>query len=403
MQSIKKILVFALWIGAASVHAQTQSDPAAAARMHLGRLAVTPAIALQNVGFDSNVFNEVENPKQDFTATVRPQLDAWLHLGHARLSMDGMVEGVYFKRYSSEQSINASSGATIDMHWNRLSAFVGGRFLSTRDRSGFEIDTRSRRIEDALTMGSNLRLSGKTSLGVRAARHTTDFAESSQAFGASLRQALNRHEDAVTALLEHNLTPLTTLVLSADIQHDTFEFSRVRDTRSVLVTPGVRFKPSGRVSGTAFVGYRKFDPIDATVPPFAGAYAAVDLAYTLRGMTRFAVRSQRDVEYSFEPTQPYYISTGVGGSIFQALSRSWGLSVRAGRQRLNYRGFSTDGIGGSRTDSVDVYGAGVLCRLRSSIQLGVNGDYQRRRSMAQLRDYEGLRVGSFITYGLGGR
>ena len=36
-------------------------------------------------------------------------------------------------------------------------------------------------------------------------------------------------------------------------------------------------------------------------------------------MTRFAVQVQRDVEYSYDPTQPYYLLTGVTGSVSQAV------------------------------------------------------------------------------------
>ena len=56
---------------AASAAAQDPvEDPVATARVHLGPLALTPHMALMNVGVDNNVFNETVAPKRDFTFTA---------------------------------------------------------------------------------------------------------------------------------------------------------------------------------------------------------------------------------------------------------------------------------------------------------------------------------------------
>src|SRR3989442_5452601 len=59
-----------------SAAAQSGSDPASEAPMRLGPLALTPSVSLTNFGIDSNVFNEVDNPKRDFTATLSPTTEA---------------------------------------------------------------------------------------------------------------------------------------------------------------------------------------------------------------------------------------------------------------------------------------------------------------------------------------
>ena len=48
-------------------------DPFVSARVHIGPFAVNPSISLANVGLDTNVFNEVVDPKKDFTATITPE------------------------------------------------------------------------------------------------------------------------------------------------------------------------------------------------------------------------------------------------------------------------------------------------------------------------------------------
>jgi hypothetical protein len=121
-------------------------------------------------------------------------------------------------------------------------------------------------------------------------------------------------------------------------------------------------------------------------------------------MTRFTVQSARDVEYSFEPLQPYYLLTGVTGSVSQALSGSWRISASAGKQRLNYHQTATVAIDQPhRVETVNVYGSGVVYRLSPDIHLGVKADYSARQAQElRRRNYEGLRVGGFVTYGLRG-
>ena len=95
--------------------------------------------------------------------------------------------------------------------------------------------------------------------------------------------------------------------------------------------------------------------------------------------------------------------TGVTGSISQALSGSWMLTARAGRQRLNYGGTLFDASAGASRGDMDIvhlYGAGIAWQVSPDVQLGVNADYQRRQTVDPARrPYEGLRAGSFLTYG----
>ena len=102
--------------------------------------------------------------------------------------------------------------------------------------------------------------------------------------------------------------------------------------------PGFEFKPRALVNGSAFVGFRKFTPKDATAfPEFTGLVANLGLSYTLLGATTFGVSYARDVNYSFEPLQPYFLSDSVGASVRQALGRRFDVQVSAGRAVYSYR------------------------------------------------------------------
>ncbi len=61
-------------------------DPEATGRFRLGFIRFTPSIALTNLGVDTNVFNELEDPKEDFTLSIGPKAEFWSRLGpRARL------------------------------------------------------------------------------------------------------------------------------------------------------------------------------------------------------------------------------------------------------------------------------------------------------------------------------
>ena len=108
-------------------------DPVANAPIRLGVLGLGPKVTLVNLGVDTNVFNEVEDPKEDFTFTVAPALDLWMRTGRGLLTLNGKVEFVYFNQYTSERSINPFGSAQYEYRlprltrqWTHLARQAGG-------------------------------------------------------------------------------------------------------------------------------------------------------------------------------------------------------------------------------------------------------------------------------------
>ena len=57
------------------------------ARVRIGPLFVKPTVALTNLGVDTNVFNDAasESPQSDFTFSLTPQAELYLHMGRTWL------------------------------------------------------------------------------------------------------------------------------------------------------------------------------------------------------------------------------------------------------------------------------------------------------------------------------
>jgi hypothetical protein len=374
-------------------------EPAADARLHAGPLTAHPRLAIRNVGVDTNVYNESARPTRDLTATFGPELDSWLRVGRLRLAGRTGVQWTYFRDQSDERSLDASVAgrASLDLGWLRPHA--SGWRTRTRQRPNLEIDARVKREERSIGLGVDVRLGPRLWLDVARGDRTYEFDPG--LFGRVIfADALNRRETETTLIGRWILTPLTTIRVTAGERRDRFETTPLRNSDSQFVIPGIEFKPLALVSGTAAVGYKRFRPLSDGVPSFVGAVADVQLSYLLRDLTRISVIVRRDVDYSFEDAQPYYVSDGSRLSVIQALGSAWDVTASVGRTALAYRTRgASGGVVVGRRDRVLVTGLGVGRRMGREVRVGVDIEYAARVSSVTDREYAGVRAGGVVTYG----
>ena len=401
LSRLRPVTVALLVLAAPPLFAQTE-DPSTPATVHFGRFALRPTLALTNLGVDDNVFNESDqaNPKHDFTTTVTPATDLWLRLGRAWLKGTVKEDLVYYQRYASERSVNGWYDGSLTVPLNRLILKAGGNYLNTRDRPGFEINARSQRQETSVNGSVEVRALPKTFFGLRAEQTRVNFDKAAVFLGSSLQYALNRTTTTGALTLRHRLTPLTTLTFDAAREQDRFEFSPVRDSDSTRIAAGAEFDPFAIIKGSVSVGYRRFTPLSPTTPEFSGVTANANLWYVFHEATKIDVEILRDVQYSYELEQSYYLLTGINGSLDQHLAGQMDVIGRVGVQQLAY----TDSAGvaaalANRTDYVHSYGGGVGYRVARRMRVGFNVDQVHRTSPVVLQAYNGLRFGMSVTYG----
>jgi hypothetical protein len=370
--------------------------------VQIGPLWMNPTIALTNLGVDTNVFNDPAEraPKQDFTATITPKTDLWLRMGRTWLA-GSVDEGiVWYQKYASERSLNDRYKLAWHVPLNRLTFDAGGNFLNTRDRPGFEIDARAHHTEIGGTASADVRWLSKTYFGLKGTILRTNFDSSAVFEGVSLREELNRTDTTGGFTIRHELTPLTSLSVDVSRLQQRFEFSPQRDANSTQIAGRVVFDPAALIKGSASFGYRDFNPVDPNVPAYRGTTASADLTYTLLGVTQLTLQGTRDVQYSYEIDQPYYLLSGVSGSIAQKIFGPVDVVGRAGVQRLDYRDRALAAVPlTDRTDYVHTYGGGIGYHLGADMRIGFNIDHADRASGVALRRYTGLRYGTSVTYG----
>ena len=380
----------------------TKTPDTSKARVRLGPVGLNPAIELTNLGVDTNVFNEPEGQEEsDFTFTLTPKADVWMKIGPTWITGSIREDLVWYQTFESERATNTFASVNWAVPLNRLAFAVLGSYLHARERPGFEIDERVDRSEVSARALVEYRALSKTFFGVRGGRQHVDFDEDAAFMNTSLRSELNRTATTGAFTVRNQLTPLTSISVDIGRQQDRFEFSPDRDTDSTTADVQVIFDPFALIKGSARFGFRDFEPTDPRVPGYKGTTAAVDLMYVLQGSTRLSVQVNRDVEYSFETSQPYYLQTGVNGSIAQQIYGPLDAVAHAAVQHLAYRDRAGSAVAvPDRTDRVHIYGGGFGYHMGRDLRLGFNIDKQKRLSDDFLRTYDGLRFGVSVTYGL---
>jgi Putative beta-barrel porin 2 len=402
------LFVVAALLYAVPAHAQTSAgslteggpDPN---RVHvrIGALWVDPSVSLTNLGVDTNVFNEPpdESPKQDFTLTVIPAVDLWLGIGRTWLSGSVRETITWFQTYASERSATGAYAVGWKAPLNRLVIDVGFAYARPKDRPGYEIDTRAERQELSYKGSVEIRALPKTLFGVRASRKSTDYAPEDTYNGVNLEQSLNLVTTEVGGTVRHQLTPLTSLSFVGSHSEDRFEFSPDRDSNSNIATATVTFDPSALIRGSATVGYRDFQPLSPGLASYEGLITSADLVYVWRGSTRFEFLALRDVEYSYDVTQPYYLESGFDGSVAQQIYGPLDLIARGGLHHLAYRdqaGAAVEFV--DRVDTIKSYGGGLGYHLGDNSRVGFDLNKVIRDSELADHRYNGLRFGVSFTY-----
>jgi putative beta-barrel porin BBP2 len=354
-------------------------------------------LSIMNAGSDSNVFNDADHPQEDLTATIIPRLVARVRAGRVVFSYGAATDLVYFQDFKDEESMNFGTDGRLDANLGRLQPYVSSGWVSTKERLNAEIDERAPRTQRTITVGTRLSVASHTDIVLNVRHADLAYDEGSEFRGTDLAHNLNSNTDSLEGGVQLALTPLTTLTLTASLQRDRFDSAHERDADTFRITPTLQFDPTALIRGTVSVGYRHFGPLDSSVPDFSGVVIQVIAGYTLMERMKFDLDLTRDVQYSYEDLEPYYLATGGRVAATYQLVGPIDVQGFGGRQSLGYRSTLTGGA--SRTDRVETFGGGTGYRWHSQFRLGLTWEMNRRLSDLPDRHYERRRLFASFTYG----
>jgi Putative beta-barrel porin 2 len=366
------------------------SAPAEAPRV------IAPTLSITNLGWDDNVFRvgEEADPAGDFTATVSPSLVASIPWSRLQFTGAGKLDFNYFQRFAAIRSIDRDSRAAVAIALGRLRPHVGGSWTSARHRQNFEIDFPVRRVDRSWDAGVDIYVSAKTSIGLWYRRSRGGYTGETVYLGSDLASLLGDTATVRGVGVRYALTPLTTVGAEVERDNERLPLAPERNANGLRVTSLVEFRPLALVSGAARMGVRSRTFSDRSAPSFQGMVTNVDLSYTLLARTRFTVRSQRDLSYSYRPGERDYLQTGTEGMVTHRLGTAWDIGGSVGRFKLLYGLIERS----PRAERVHYYGVDVgRTMLRSRVGFQV-ARQTRSSDFSAGRQYEEMRISSSVTY-----
>jgi hypothetical protein len=396
--SVTTVLVFC-----ATVSSAQTSDPRESARTHLGPVYVTPSLALDELGLDTNVFNNATE-LSDFTFTVIPGAQLAVPFGsRGVISATTFAEFIYFNRYSSERSVNPDVKVRGEFSLHRVTLFLSPSYVNSRRQPSLEIDERVRHTNTDITGGGRVRVSQRLSIEASGGVARVSYDEGTIFDSTSLRETLNRRTQSASLAFHHDVTPLTRASLRTTYSVDRFDYTPARDATNIAVVPGVEFKPLALVSGSAAVGIRRFRPENPLIQDFTGVIANANLAYTLQGFTRFRFSASRDLAFSYSQSAPYYVSNQYGLGVDRHIGGKF--DVTGGVDWLMHGYKVIDGIepigDEPPVDRLKTWALGVGYRLARARRVGFDVTYRERSSNTEFFiPYSGLRVMWSVESGL---
>ena len=396
-------LFLVLGFGGATARAQAPlpGDPAeTGGGIRTGPLVLHPRFELVDAGVDSNVFNDPERPERDFTATFRPGLNAVVRLGVARIALRTSVEAVHFQKFADERSLNRTGEVRTELRLSRMVPYATVSGLVTSQRPNNEVDLRARRTSNGYGGGAAFLVFSRTAAVVSVQHQRLAYAPDQSFAGADLATQFNHRRDSYELGARIALTSLTTMSLTGGQERMRFELSPERDTDSTRAGVSFEFDPQAIISGSASIAYRRFDLAGPALPDFRGLVSQVTIQYSFQDRTAVSVRYVRDVDYSVEEGQPYYVLTAGTVTLTQRIGGPFDVQGTVAREGRRYRARTGVEIDpGDDSDTTNTAAAGVGYRLGETARIGVNIEFTSRDALNTGRSYDRRRIVSSITYG----
>ena len=374
-------LVAACLLWPATAHAQLTA-PRERAQIEFGPLSLYPSFQLVDAGKDSNVFDDHKDPQEDYTFTLASRALVVTRLGANELMVSTGSDYVWFKNFKQERSSNALYALRFNLSASRFKPFIGASHMRTRARPTSEIDARARRLERSVTVGSNFDVTSRTAITASATTNDSTYAVGETFRGVSLKNSLDHQDRTYAGGVRYAVTPMTTVVVQGTYGVSLFP-GHLRDAKAYTLAPVVEFSPDAGIRGRFTAGVQRFKPEDPELKEFTGVTYSGGVNWTLWNRTTFDVQAQRQVSYSYNDIEPYYLLTNARLGITQKVFGPVDLIAGAERQLLSYR-FRRGQVAGTDFEPDDavrhVLSAGVGATLGRGFRVVISGERTVRKS-----------------------
>ncbi len=331
------MLTCLLTVSSLSFSQENPFDPEIDSHIRLGALRLRPFFTISDTGYDSNIYRRSEDTTSDFTSTLSPGCDIFTYLENwGTILLKQQVDFVLFASEDSQNHTNSRSKVDINLFFNRFSFKTKGEYDYLRERPNYEIDIRTRYIIGKILFTSNYEHSSKTSIGLSLARKRYQYRDD-EFFGTSLKNGLNRDEDSVILSFSQKMFAKTTVTLESEFVEYNFENKLLgRDAEAEYYRIGFTFDPSAFIRGDLKLGYASFTPNDREKSEYRGSVGNAALSYRITESTRMSLTYSKDILFSLYQNNLHLKQNSYGLSVFQFLTRRFGIELGATIYRNRY-------------------------------------------------------------------
>ena len=382
-------------IGAGPLTAPLATDAPPSGAMRLGPASIAPGVVVREAGWDSNIFDEAVDPKEDYVVAVAPDAAVFIRLPMLQLSTYGGGDFNWYNTYESENSNGYRLRGRADFLISRIRPFAGAARLRVRERPNGEIDVRANRLEQEWSGGVAYDVSPNSAIYVSAYQTTVRY-DNAVEDGVDLSLTLDHSSNNYSVGVRTDLTPLLAMTITGSYEEDDFHNDPRRNTDNRMGTVMFNFASDAIVSGRASVSFKDFQPVDPSVKPFRGLTAMGSLSYSFLEVGRLSFTGQRDNHYSFDTAAAFYVENSVALSYTHRLFGGVDVQVRGGRSLFDY---AYSEVVAAHKDTLDTAGGSVGYNLSNRTRISANYEFTRRRSPAlPERNYDRRRIYAAWTF-----
>ncbi len=385
---------------AAGARAQYNKTEPPKTRFRVGPLRFTPKLELRNAGRDSNATLDPTDPLADTSVVVRGTVDGFVPVRRrARLFGEGWLDWSYFRRLSTESSVDPGGQGRAEVDFGPLTLVGGGGALQARQLYSIDIDERILRQERWGNGGVEWRLTRRFLVSGGAERRSYRFDPSVRTGSLSAAASLDRNNLTGTAGLRYKLTSMTTAVATGELLEDEFRLSApgLGTTRSYRYLAGLEFGEKAFVTGRFLAGLRDFPASSSgSLPSYRGPAFLGELALPLFNRLRLVGTAQRDVYVSATAVRTAE-ERARNAYVFTQLQLSADIDLPLelfGRASVGYSQASyllpsvVSGVPFPRVEHLYSAGGSLMRRFSDSVRIGGTVTYYRRVSTIPFNSYD---------------
>ena len=379
----------------------------------LGPFHVQPYFRIKQAGYDDNVYLQKDGQAGAFTATLGPGLKAVLLAGRrAALMVADELDYAYFADLPELNHVNNGLRAKLDLFLGRFLVYADARYDTSRERLNAEVDFRVRHSVVGQVAGVKGHFGDRLTAALQVGRQDFDFgsaAEEDLAGGDVDRQAqletlreLERVESEVSASVTYRVLRKTSLGIERTEGRAVFaDPLSQRDARNRKLYLTASFTPSALLTGSVRLGRLHLEPEERQDAGFDGAVGEANLGCRISGRGSARLRYGRNVVFSVQDDNLYFITEGWRAGYAHSISDRWSVDLEHGQDRVDYPtpiALPTGPETGVRSDRITINALAGLLRVQPGTRIGLRLEQWNRSSTFEAEAVQRYMLSSFVEY-----